>query len=149
MSLEDDVARAVGAALGHCLDGQGQFGLLAAAGLREFAPVRLAGHFPVALSVEGERLLVLGVDGAGHRRTAHQLVVGSNALEILPATGRLILRDARFRHLKGEVVLGNAVESTRQYMGGLRALADNTANAIAVGKRTAIVSPCSLITDTL
>lgn len=102
---------------------------------------------PSALRVSVCLCSVLMAQATDGRHT--RLVVGSNALEILPATGRLILRDARFRHLKGEVVLGNAVESTRQYMGGLRALADNTANAIAVGKRTAIVSPCSLITDTL
>ena len=83
---------------------------------------------------------MLSVDGAGHRRTAHQLVVGGNALEVLPATGRLILRDARLRHLKSEVVLGDAVERLLIHVSRIGTLADNASNTGAVGKSSTILT---------
>ena len=77
----------------HSLDGQGYFCLLVAAGRRNLAPVWLAGYFPFAFGVNHQFLLMLRAQGAGYRWTANELMVGSDALEVAPAAGCLILSD--------------------------------------------------------
>ena len=91
LQSEHYLALAVARVLRHALDGERHFGLLVAAGGRHLTPVGLALHFPLALSVYDQGLLVLCAQRACHRRTAHQLMVGCDALELAPAAGCLIL----------------------------------------------------------
>lgn len=81
---------------------------------------------------------MLGVQGTGHGRTAHQLVMSGDTLELVPACRYLILRNGRFGHFEREVVFGHAVERTAFHTGRHFAFADDGAYAETVVESTAL-----------
>ena len=99
LEAEHHLALTVGAALSHRLNCQRHLRLMRSARRRNVTPVGLACHFPFAFGIYGERLLVLAVESASHRRTAYQLVMGGNTLEVAPSACCLILMYGRFGHL--------------------------------------------------
>ena len=114
------------------LYGQSDFVFLAARCLRKRTPVGYRRYFPVAFGIYNERLLVLGAQCAGHRRTAYKLVVGGYALEIAPTHSRGILCNRRLGYFESEVVLGHAVEGAGLYVGRNFAFAHDRAYAEAI-----------------
>ena len=138
LQSEHYLALAVARVLRHALDGERHFGFLVAAGWRHLTPVGLALHFPFALGVDDQGLLVLCAQRACHRRAAHQLVMGCDALELAPAAGCLILLNGRLGHFEREVVFCHAVEGAALHIGRHGALAYYRSDAVAVLECSAI-----------
>mgnify|MGYP003354151610 CR=1 FL=1 len=74
-------------------------------------------YLPFSLGIDGQGLLVLSAEGASHGRATNQLMVGSDALEVTPSVGSLVLGDGRFWYFYREIVLGNSLESILLYIG--------------------------------
>ena len=101
----------------HRLDGQCHFRLLVSVGRRDLAPVRFACYLPFSLGIDGQGLLVFCAEGTSHGWATNQLMVGSDALEVTPSVGSLVLGDGRLWYFDREIVLGNSLESILLYIG--------------------------------
>ena len=114
--LEHHFAGSVAGTFRQSVYTYGYFRLAVAAHWRQLTPVGFALHFPFAFGIQHQCLRVSVVQCAYRRRTAYQLVMGGNALKLIPSDGCLILWNSRLRHFNRKVILWYAVESVTAYI---------------------------------
>ena len=83
--LEHHFASSVAGTFRQSVYTYGYFRLAVTAHWRQLTPVGLALHFPFAFGIQHQCLRVSVVQCAYRRRTAYQLMMGGNALEVAPS----------------------------------------------------------------